>query len=339
MIVVVSRLYVAVVAVVLASLLAGCGASSSGTTVVRVGGLAIDSHAVARWSVAIAHGASPAISSGSQHQPSRQRALRFLISSNWLLAEARERGLRLSDSDLKRRLREQGEATIGGQAEFQATLAATKETMADASFETQAQWAASELRRLFAERAANMARAVVTAARVASFYQAHIARYRVPELREFDLAEGFKSVAETNAFVGRGIGPSSPLAKLAFHETYPRSNHFTAPPEKRRLLEAIFAAKVGVASPPMPLDGHYVAFVIRHIRPGYLKPLASVRAAIEDQLLAKSRHQAYEELLREYVHRWAARTDCLAGYIVQQCSQYRGPLVPEDLTYLAASQP
>ncbi|MBA3807381.1 MAG: peptidyl-prolyl cis-trans isomerase [Solirubrobacterales bacterium] len=262
-----------------------------------------------------------------------------MITANWLLGEAREQGLTLSDSELKRRVREQGEATIGGQAEFRATLAATKETSADASFETRAQWAASELRRLLGERAEKTARALVTAVRVESFYRSHIARYRVPELREFDLAEGFKSVAEADAFVGRGIGQTSPLARLAFHETYLRSDHFTGPAEKRRLLEAIFAARVGVASRPMPLDGRYVAFVVRHVRPGYVKPMAVVRTTIEGQLLAQSRHRAYEEMTSEYVRRWAAKTDCLAGYVVQQCSQYRGPLAHEELTYLAANQP
>ncbi len=319
-----SRRVLAAVASLTIFVATGCGGAVGETPVARVAGLSISKAMVDHWSAAIGRGAVPATATVSVDKPARRQALEFLISADWLVGEAGEDGYTLSASAVQRRAQEASRSSPGGLAAYRQTLAGVGETIADAGLELQVQQAVSAIHRVFAEQAARMTRGVGTAREVAAYYRHHIGRYGHPEVREFDLAEGFKSVAAARAFVRR-YGTGARFGKIALHEAAVRPTRFDQPRGKGPLLRAIFSAKLGAVGRPMWLSRGYVIFIIRHIKPLLVEPFRKVRGSIEAHLLADPRRQALAGLLAAYERKWTARTDCSPGYVVPKCKQYRGP--------------
>ncbi len=310
--------------------LAACGGSGDAPAVVRVAGVAISKGTVEHWASAIQRGAVPATLVSSRDESPRRRAIAFLISADWLVGEAAERGFKLSENAIRRRVQEEGNSAAGGRTEFRQTLAAVGETVADAELEEHARWAASVVHGLLAAKAAGMTRGAVTERAVTAYYNGHLARYLHKEVRAFSIDESLKSMAAGWAFVRRiGLHPSRD--KFLNYKSYERPSRFAQGRGGRGLLlRAIFSARIGAVSRPMRLFQDYAVFMLRKITPSVVDPLSAVRGLIEEQLRAGPRRQALAKLIAAYDRKWTARTDCDPGYVAQNCKQYQGPLVSED---------
>jgi len=308
---------------------AGCGGAAPSPAVVRVGAAAISKASLDHWTAAIAHGAVIANPSSSPDQPAREQALSFLISAQWLLGEAARQGVAPSSARVEQALAERKESTPGGSGEFQKMLTASGQTVSDVGFETKVRSAAAALEQRTQVLADRLAKAGVSAAEVEAYYHAHLAAYRHRERRDYDLIERIKSAAAARAIAKR-LGPGRRFAEAAVKESPSRPRKFDAPNGKGTVFRAVFAAKVGVIVGPIPLDHEYSLFVLRHVAPARVQPLAEVRGSIERRLLAAHRKDALARLLAAYEQRWTARTDCRRGYVVQKCKQYAGARTAEE---------
>jgi hypothetical protein len=315
------------IAVPAISMLNGCGGGHSNPTAVRVGKQTIGMRDVGHWTSVIARGALVAGVSDPQQSP-RQQALALLIGSDWLIGEALRSGLRLSKRQLVRMVQEQKNTTASSPDEFQRSLAASGESRADVTFEAMARWAASNLAQRLTQAVEQRAQAHVTDAVVTSFYRAHIANYRLPEQRFYDLHESISTRSQAVA-LAKMLGSGPHFAERANKEKPFRPTSFRGLPGQAAAYRAIFAAKIGVLTGPIPLQGHWCLFVIRRIEPARVQPLSEVRRSIEQKLLALPRRRARAQLIAAYRRRWLAQTDCRPGYVVQKCREYRGPRMPE----------
>jgi hypothetical protein len=306
----------------------GCSASRPSPPAVRVGGIWISKRSVAHWTSLIERGAIVADVSASSQQSPRQQALALLISSAWLAEEAAQEGLALSSGMLAHIVGKQEGSAPGGRAEFQATLAASGETLSDVRLEAHAQWAASAFARRLAETTRKRASALVTDEAVSTFYRSHIAQYSLRERRHYDLIESIPSRAAARALAAR-LGPGKRFAAVASKELPFRPSSFNATGTERAVLQAVFKAKVGVLVGPTQLNHRYALFVLRRVEPARVQPLSEVRGAIERQLLVRDSREISAELVAVYRKKWTGQTDCQPGYIVQKCKQYTGPRAPE----------
>lgn len=305
----------------------GCSGAEPGPAVVRVGRAAIDEQTVGHWASAISRGAIVANVAASG-ESARGQALALLIYSHWLIGEAESRGLRPSRRQLERLIGAQERAMPNGHDEFEKLLAASGETLADVEFEARARWAAETLAVRLDETVKRRSRAQVSSAAIASFYRMHAARYHLRERRYYDLIERLPSRAAATA-LARKLGTGARFAARSSKERPFRPRTFAGLPGQRTVYRAVFAAKVGVLTGPLPLQGAYGMFVLRRIEPPRVQSLAEVRAAIERQMLASAERRARAQLIGSFRKRWIARTDCRGGYVVQKCRRYPGPFKPE----------
>lgn len=316
--------------VLIAAALLGCGgASHHHLAVVRIGQTTIDKRLVDHWAHAIAGVANVAVPASAAHESRTLQALAYLISVQWLLHEAADHGLRLSQSQLQHRVQAQREATVGSPSELDASLAASGETPADVRLQVEAAWAEAAVHELLLKQAASVARHNAGAAAAASYYKQHMARYRVPEARYFDIIEGLRTPAAARALAAR-IGAGRRFASMAFHESHERPARFNEPNGKGPLFRSLFAARIGTLGGPFHLNHGYVLYVVRRVVRAAVRPFAAVKGAIEQSLLARARRRALAEAVRAYAIRWKSRTDCRVGDVVQKCRQYRGPVTMGD---------
>jgi hypothetical protein len=324
-------LLVACAGLLLAGGLCGCAGARSSPVVIHVGMATIDRATVDHWTRAIELGSAIEGVLGRSSSTPRQKALDFLISANWAIAAAAERGLGISDGAVARGLMEKIEGAPDGRSEFEKEIAATGQTLEDVRLEVRAALAASRLREHISKGVAP-----VTRRQVAAYYEHHLQSFRVPDRRLVDLIEAIHGYANAVA-LGRRLGPGERFAKRALHESVARqTSDEAAHRENHQLVHAIFTATPGRVAKPVSFNNAWVILVVRKLVPGHIRPLGKVYAEIAERLSGERRHRALTSFLEAYRREWTARTRCLPGFVVQKCSEYRGRLVPEG-NLLAAS--
>jgi parvulin-like peptidyl-prolyl isomerase len=258
-----------------------------------------------------------------RYQALRQRVLDFLISSRWLIDEAADQGMTVSQQDVNQRLAAKRES-FASAAEFQESLKAIAHTIADVKLEIQAELATERIRRRLSQGEAR-----VTRSEIVDYYQRHIGSYHLPERRYFDIGENFPSAA-----VARSKMSDVRAGRESLHESLPRKSFTDYEGEKRIIYEAIFKAKPHVVSAPIRLNNLYFLIDVTRITPPYVQSLAQVQRTIGDRLSSERARRTLAAFIAAWRSRWIARTDCDVGYVVQKCRQYSGPKAPEDPLHL-----
>jgi foldase protein PrsA len=304
--------------------LVGCGDASRERPVVRVGDVSINRATVNHWAKAIALGGGAGGALGGGAGSPRRRALRFLISAQWMIGEARDRGHGVPREEVERRVRERIEALPNGGSEYERELSATGQTSDDVELEIEAETAAVILRTLVASDAGRP-----TLSEVVTYYTHHQAQFRVPTLRVVDLIEALPTRDGAIA-LGKRLGPGERFARKALTERVaPETPSEAATRDNGELVRAIFAAPLGKVADPVRFNHHWVLLVARKTVPGRAVPLASVKGEITARLSGERHRRAERDFLEAYRRKWIARTSCRAGFVVWGCSQYRGPAINE----------
>lgn len=305
----------AVAATLCAVGLTACGDTPE-STVVRVGAVAFTKAAVNHWTSVFERGGPLG---GFRGKPlrgtTRQRAVALLISSEWLTDAARSVGTPVSEATVDEALSEREQA-----AEFKRRLRAVGETLTDVRRELRAEIAVEAVREELASQAHRF-----TQPDVAEFFRDHRDLFRTPEIRVTDLVENLASASAATALVRR-IGTGHRFRAMAFHEQVTHTPGFMTTPEKKLVVNAIFAARPGHVSRPMLINHNWTVFVVRKIVPPRLEPLAAVRGAVATRLDVMRQREIARRFDREYRERWAAKTSCRAGYLAPGCPQFDGRL-------------
>jgi PPIC-type PPIASE domain len=291
--------------------ISACGGTSDGTVVVRVGDVAITKATVDHWTHVIERKGAFTGFRGEPRGDARHRALALLISSQWLIGEAARQGVALPEDAIEEAIEDHENESPG----FRKRLRATGETIADYKLEARAELAGETLRERLAEQASQ-----ITRQQAIDYFRANRASFDLPEVRVVDLVENLPSSAAASALV-REIGTGRRFAKLAYREHVSRIPSFTQTPEKAAVVNAIFAARPGVASAPMQLNHHWTVFVVRSSLPAQPQSFAAVRGELLMRLNAKRQHELAKRFDREYVARWRAKTVCASGYVGPGCPQ------------------
>lgn len=314
--------------------LSACGAGARDPVVVRVGTTAITKRSLTHWmsvlspehlvpdppsyTACIAY-EKTLVSQGTgvlreecsrQYQTLEARALDYLISSQWLISEAGNLGLRASDPEVER-LREKhpyNSVTAGGSS-------------ADIRFGITAELASAAIRHKLIERKP-------ASAQLVAYYRAHMRQFLVPERRYFDI-DNLQSDAAARK-VKREVEFGKSFSKLALHESVEQPTSTKYSHEEDEARRAIFTAKPGVLTGPILVYGDHSLFVVRRIVAATHRRFAQVRRSIEKQLAGERERKALARFIRAWRRRWIARTDCLPGYVVLKCRQYKGARATED---------
>jgi parvulin-like peptidyl-prolyl isomerase len=333
--------------------LAACGGSGGGggvrgDVVARVGAGSITTTTLSHWmsvlapehvvpdpprySACVAHreavaqrsdAATLAAECRRQYQALERQVLDFLIVKDWLIGEAADEHVGVSQREVERRLGEKKQSFPNGDAEFSRSLKAVAQTVVDVELEIRGELAAEKIRHLLSDREPK-----VTEGEISAYYRQHLRRFHLPERRDFDLVEFLPSAASARQVI-REVRQGKSIATMSLHESLSRTSP-SIQGVRRPLYEAIFAARQNVLIGPVRVKRSYFVFELTQIVPATLESLAQVRGSIEKKLSAAQQRQTLTKFIEAWRRKWIAETDCHPGYVVQKCKQYTGPMAPED---------
>lgn len=289
---------------------------------VRVGAGVVSRAEVRHWATVLGTGRHPRLDAAI-----RRQALQRLIAWQWLRSEAVTRALLPAKHDVSRQLTQLDSRLFPGASnERQEFFEQTGETPGDLRQEAEAELLAERLR-----AAVLRSVPVVSSDEVARYYRQHRQRYAVRERREIRTTNR-KSYAQAAA-AKRQLEETGPAA-LPFEKEVRELPKDLSTGARPKLERAIRAAPLGVITGPVKQLAvgtvyDYFVFEVTKVTPAAYRTLAEVRGALTRELTDTARRRALEGYIAAWRARWALRTECSPGYIVQKCSRFRGVRAPE----------
>jgi len=316
-------------------LLAGCGGGGvSSDAVVRVNGQAISKATFSHW-MGIAASASTAAPRGKKApKPAtpdpkvlQQQVLGFLISADWVIGQAEEQGVKVSDTEVQTQFNKLEKKQFPKEAEFQKFLAITSQTASDLLLRMKISMLSSKIQ----EKVAKPPKQPVSEAAVARYYNEHSSLHSLPEKRDLQIiltkTEAAAQQARTEIQSGKSFAS---VAKRRSIDPVSRSSGGATPgvvkgQQQKALSEAVFAAQKGVLTGPVKTPFGYYVFEVKAVHAPTRQTLAQVKESVKQQLAASQQQSTLSKFVKEFRERWKARTECSTGYVVADCKQYKEP--------------
>jgi foldase protein PrsA len=275
-----------------------------------------------------------------QYTSLKQEVLGFLISSEWVIGEASNLGVKVSDAEVKKEFEKIKTQQFPKTAEFEKFLATSGQSVSDLLLRVKLNMLSSKIQKKIAQ-----GKGTPTKAEIEKYYKANMSHFGTPEKRnvaiiltkteaeakkakqEIESGKSFASVAKSVS-----IDPTS-KAKGGLLTGVVKGQ------EEAALNTAIFSAKPNVLSGPVKTPFGYYIYEVKSVSPGNQQTLKQAEASIKQQLTATQQQTALSKFVKEFKKTWTAKTDCRPEYVVMDCKQYKAPKTSTSTTPAGTAVP
>ncbi len=265
-----------------------------------------------------------------QYTALKQQVLGFLISSNWVLGEASDQGIKVSDAEVKKQFNQIKSQQFPKEADFQKFLANSGQTISDLLLRVKLDMLSQKIQQKITKNAGKKP----SQKEITAYYEQHKSQFGQPERRNI-LIILTKTQAQAEAAkkeVQSGKSFAS-VAKKVSIDPVSKASGGSLPgvvkgQEQKALDEAVFSAKLNVLSGPIKTPFGYYVFEVKKTLPASQQTLAQVQSTIQQQLMAQNQQKALSEFVKNFRKKWTERTECRTGYVVQDCKSYKAPKTP-----------
>jgi parvulin-like peptidyl-prolyl isomerase len=261
-----------------------------------------------------------------QYKSLQQEVLGFLISSAWVLGEGESLGVKVSDSEVKKRFAQIKEQQFPKPAEFEKFLASSGQSVSDLLLRVKLNLLSSKIQQKIIKSKANPSDAQIT-----KYYNEHKSRFEVPEKRSVNIILTKTEAAAKKAKGEVSSGKSfASVAKSVSIDPISKARGGLLPEvvkgqEEQSLSNAIFAAKPNVLSGPVKTPFGFYVFEVKTVTPGSAQTLAQAKSSVKSQLVATNQQQALSSFVKNFKKKWQGKTECRAGFVVMDCKSYKAP--------------
>jgi foldase protein PrsA len=252
-----------------------------------------------------------------------QEVLGFLISSQWVISEAENLGIKVSDEEVKKQFEKIKTSQFPSAAEFQKFLATSGQSVSDLLLRVKLNLLSTKIQQKISKKG------TPTQAQIEKFYNENKARYGTPEKRNVQTiltkTEAQANQAKKEIESGKSF---SQVAKAVSIDSTTKNNGglvvgLTKGTQAPALDQAMFSAKTNVLSGPVKTPFGYTIFEVKSTTPGSQQPLSQVQSSIKSQLSATQQQEALTKFVKEFKTRWKSKTECRSGYVVADCQEYK----------------
>ena len=261
-----------------------------------------------------------------QYKSLQQEVLGFLISSEWVLGEAKSLGVKISDAEVKKNFEKIKDQQFPKAAEFEKFLKTSGQTVSDLLLRVKLNLLSSKIQQKVVKE-----KSKVTHAQIAKYFKENPKHFEVAEKRnlliiltkteadakkakqEVESGKSFESVAKRVSIDPTSKANGGKLTGVVKGQ------------EEKALDTAIFAAKKNVLSGPVKTPFGYYVYEVQSITPGSQQTLKQAESSIKSQLTATQQQKALSTFVKEFKKKWTAKTECRSGYSVADCKGYKAP--------------
>jgi foldase protein PrsA len=263
-----------------------------------------------------------------QYAALRDAAMSDLLLARWVLGEAEERGITVSDTEINNQI-DQIKQQSGGQRGFQQLLKQSGFTLDQARERIQLQLLSNQIQ----QEVLGKGQPSVSDEEIQNFYEANKDQFTQPETRDVreivnkDLAQ----VEQARAALEQDDSPANwkkVAAKFSSDQATKNSGGLRKAvaqgQSEPKLDEEIFAedTEAGELIGPFKGQAGYYLIQVQKVTPEEVTPLARLSNQIKQQLAQGIQQQTATTFQANFTEKWVSRTFCAEGYVMDRCSNF-----------------
>lgn len=256
----------------------------------------------------------------------RDQTMQFLISSAWIEGESADRGVKLSDAEVKKDFDKQRLASFPKDKDYLAFLKSSGNTQEDLLYRVKIQSLSTKLRTKILEGTDKVSDAQIT-----NYYNKNKIRFATPEQRDLRiiLTKTEAQAKKARAAIDGGQSFASVARKYSIDQaTKADGGELTGVPkgqQEKSLDAATFKAPMNKVSGPVKTQFGYYVFDVTKITPSKQQPLSSSKASIKQLLISQKQQTTLDTFVKDFQKKWKDRTECQKGYETTDCSNAPKP--------------
>jgi foldase protein PrsA len=248
-----------------------------------------------------------------QYESLKQRVLAFLVESQWLLREARARGIDAPSAAVQAQVDADIKQLYGTQARFRQFIARSEMSMEDFRFRARIQVLNREL-----ESTVNLGGSV-SEAQIRAYYRQHREKLQTPARRDIlmVLAKTRGDAERAKKAVRSGTAWGVVAKKYSINPSPATLVVRTRAPLRPEPFErVVFAAKNGQLTGPVPTGFGFLIFRVTARRPASPLTLAEARDTIAGLVRSQQQGAAVQRFVNSYRQRYRSQTECAEGFLI-----------------------
>jgi foldase protein PrsA len=250
----------------------------------------------------------------------RDSVMQFLITSAWIEGESWDRGVKISDADVKKDFDKQRQQSFPKDKDYLAFLKSTGYVQEDLLYRIKIQDLTNKLRTKILEGTDK-----VSNAQIADYYNKNKNRFAVPEKRDIRivLTKTEDQAKKAKAALESGQSWKTVAGKYSIDQgTRDNGGLLAAVPkgqQEKALDDATFSASKGKVGGPVKTQFGYYVFEVTKITPGSQQSLEQSKDSIKQLLVSQAQQKKIDQFSKDFQKKWKDRTDCRKGYVTDDC--------------------
>jgi parvulin-like peptidyl-prolyl isomerase len=262
-----------------------------------------------------------------QYTALKNEVLGFLIQASWLAGEAKEQGVKVSDSEVQKQFDTLKKQQFPKEENFQKFLASTGQTVSDLLLRVKLNMLSQKIE----QKVTKKAKSPVSESEVNKYYSEHKSQYGTPEKANLSivLTKGEEAAKKAKSEIEAGASFAT-VAKKVSIDPVSKANGgkltgIAKGQEEAALDKAIFAAKIGALEGPVKTPFGYYVFKVEKRSPATQQSLNQVKSTIKQTVAATRQQKSLSSFIKEFEKSWKGKTECRGEYVVADCKEYKAP--------------
>jgi foldase protein PrsA len=261
-----------------------------------------------------------------EYEGLRDQVLQFLVSSEWIIGESKDQGVKVTDAQVKKQFETTKKQSFPKEADFKKFLTQSAMTVDDVLFRVKVDALSNKLRDKVTK-----GRDKVTNEEIEAYYKKNKARFAQPERRDLrivltktktkadqakqalDSGQSFKTVAKKFSIDQASKNQGGVLLAVAKGQ------------QEKALDAAVFAAEKGKLEGPIKTQFGYYVFKVQKVTKASQQTLAQARTTIRQLLASQNQQKALESFVKDFTNKWKDKTNCRKGFVISDCKNAPKP--------------
>ena len=255
-----------------------------------------------------------------QYEDLRDQVMQFLIQVEWVQQEADDRGVEVSDEEVKKSFEDQKRQAFPKEADYQKFLEDNGMSEEDILFRVELEQLQTQLTKKITE-----GKATPTDEEVAAEYEKNKETYAVTERRDVNLVltKTRDRAEQAKAELEDGASFKSVAKEFSIDEATKaqggKLTDLTRGQQDKDLEKAAFAAKKGELEGPVKAQFGYYLFEVDKIKPASQPTLDEVKDQITQQLRSQQQQQVINDFIKDFREKYKNQTQCADDYRIAEC--------------------
>jgi len=264
----------------------------------------------------------------------KETTIASILETIWIQGLAAEKGITVTDEDVKEELKKLKDQNFKTEAEFQEFLETSHYTSQDVNERVKIQILSTKIQEQLGEGAGEPSKAEIT-----DFYdEAKATQFTSPPTVDARILiiKSEKDAAAAKAALIKDNSPESwKEVSKKFSET-PSPNGGLQPGVSEEQYagevgEALFGASKGKVEGPIKYaTSGFVVFQVEKQNPEKVQPLGEAEAQIKSQLQQQSQEDVFGRFVADFQSLWRSRTFCADDYTVEKCENFKSDGRPAE---------